>query len=264
MQKHEALVEEDVSPSKRVPFTSTGEFKLQLVQLVFTAALLATCITGVVTFHQTTDQLSNKVDSMLNEFVVFDPATGSVVGPSQALSFSTAKWLSESLKIWILGSSTGSIPQFIQASVLAEDYGAVATALIPLATSIRDSFSSAPDDTNKQIASAADLVLSILVKVRSWVPLQNSSDITNPALSDGLFRLDAIVEWVKSQGRTGPELAAAGSVCTVFLIQLGNINWSGTYTSPNGQPDTWDVNQGMRNFIGDVQPVCTYLSRMQT
>jgi hypothetical protein len=226
--------------------------------------LFIACVVGVATFHQTTDALNQKVDNVLNDFVVFDPITNNIVGPSPQLSFTTAKLMSDSLKVFFLGSSTGSLPQFIQASIFNEDYASVSTPISQLATSIRNSFAQSPDDTNKQIASYADLVVSVAEKVALWQRLGNSSDVSNPAFSDGIFRFDGIIEWIKTQGASGPDVKSAAEVCNMFLIQLGNINWSGSYIDRNGHRTTWDVNSDIRSAIGDIQPVCLYLSRIQT
>jgi len=257
----------DAAPVNKVSkgaVESPWQFRIQVAQLLMTTALFAACVYGVVTFHQTTDAVSNKVDTVLNEFIVFNPTTGDVIGPSTGLSFTTARLLSDSLKIFFLGSNTGSLAQFVQASLLTQNIAAVATAITPLATSIRNSFNSSTDETNLYIASYADLVVSIMDKVRQWQPLTNSTNMDSPAFSDGIFRLDGIIDWVKTQGASGPDLRAAGTLCGQFLIQLGNINWSGTYQNRYGNRETWDANYDIRNVIGDVQPVCQYLAQMQT
>jgi len=154
------------------------------------------------------------------------------------------------------------VAQFVQASVLTQDFASVANTISPLAASIRNAFGNSNDENNLYVAEYADLIVSVMARIALWMPLNNNTNLDTPAFSEGLFRIDGIIEWIKTQGSSGPDLRTAGVLCNQFLIQLGNINWSGFYNDRNGQRVSWDANNDIRSFVGDVQPVCLSLSQL--
>jgi hypothetical protein len=105
------------------------------------------------------------------------------------------------------------------------------------------------------------VVQSVASVVRArWqdVPLPDSSAL--PAFSNGVFRLDLLLTWIKSQV-IGDAWHGAGVNCLQFVSRLRSIPWVGQYIS-SGEPAVWDARNQVRSISEPVLKVCEAIAQI--
>ena len=103
-------------------------------------------------------------------------------------------------------------------------------------------------------ASVANVMLSF--QRVSGVPLGA------PAMSDGVFRLDMFLEWVRAQ-TVNADWSNAATLCRQVTTRLRQLSWSGTYLNTNGDPVSWEFNNKMDDITQYVDQVCSGLQNLR-
>eukprot|EP01013_Petalomonas_cantuscygni_P036398 TRINITY_DN662_c0_g3_i1.p1 TRINITY_DN662_c0_g3~~TRINITY_DN662_c0_g3_i1.p1 ORF type:complete len:346 (-),score=90.32 TRINITY_DN662_c0_g3_i1:331-1368(-) len=87
----------------------------------------------------------------------------------------------------------------------------------------------------------------------------NTSDA---AFSDGIFRLDTMLTWLRAQTRS-PDWGRLGTMCRLATHQLRNMPLNGTYFDPiDRTAHSWSWTNAVSQNIGFVEQVCEALTAL--
>ena len=170
----------------------------------------------------------------------------------------------DGLSDFILGSPNGTIGAFVE-NFLRSDFRGLAQKVESLASKVENSFFSGCSeqwcmDAFARAGSFTSIVRSvskIVANNAAWPSLQNA---TNPAMSNGLFRLNELNTWFSSQTYSS-SWSNAGVLCLSFVDAVDNVYWSGNYRNSvtPGDINHWDAEHKVSEIARDVRDVCSML-----
>eukprot|EP00759_Apiculatamorpha_spiralis_P005060 PhF_6_TR13012/c0_g1_i2/m.20620 len=109
--------------------------------------------------------------------------------------------------------------------------------------------------TAPYIAMGSSLTSSVANVVAQLSPVYNPSPNRPAAFSDGVFRLDRLLDWVRNQANY-PAWQNSASLCSRLSDAIGGMYWSGTFRHRDGTYRSWDVNQQVQQVLSYVGQVC--------
>lgn len=213
--------------------------------LAINTLLLVGVLVAVVGVRGRVNETLTKVDQIVDAVESGKPT-------SSMLEFSN-KLLSSATTYFFLGNWDGTVAGFVQ-DLLRYDFSGFASAYITFANKFGPAFSSSSDSVDQAIVTAMNAIKSVATQVQSFQNV-NANAATNAALSDGLFRLDHMLDFIRSQSNVQSWKDAAG-VCQLFSTQLKTITWSGSYVDGNGNTRTWNIQDTMNQVTDKMTSIC--------
>lgn len=117
-------------------------------------------------------------------------------------------------------------------------------------------------DVYEPVIDAFSVVNSVATVLRTkWqdVPIPASS--ATAAFSNGLFRLDVVLTWIKSQVIAQP-WRDAGINCLQFVAHVRSIPWIGQFIDSNGDQTEWDARSQVQSISEPVLKVCEAIAQV--
>ena len=105
------------------------------------------------------------------------------------------------------------------------------------------------------VAHVASLISSVAGKIKLVRPYPVNSSNSPAAFSDGIFRLDLLLDWVNSQ-LDASDWVTAGRACQNVAAQVRTIDWTGMYIDDRGRRQNWNENKRVRDGVDYVLQVC--------
>jgi hypothetical protein len=143
---------------------------------------------------------------------------------------------------FLLGSINGTVAGFVS-DTLSADVASVGTQWMPFAFGVANNFMQAASQYNTSeyasVGSVASIAASVSQRVGTFVNLEPAT-AADPALSDGVFRLNTLLQWIASQADPASLDAAAKAVVRLSDAVAGQ-SWNISYVDDNGVPQYSDV-----------------------
>jgi hypothetical protein len=121
-------------------------------------------------------------------------------------------------------------------------------------------FESATDGISVDITTYLHAIKSIANQVATFQNVQGTA-VTNAAMSDGIFRMDHMMEFIRSQA-DAQSWKDLGTVCNAFATQMEAITWSGSFVDGTGNQKTWDISSTMQTITDKMTEVCSKASQI--
>ena len=112
-----------------------------------------------------------------------------------------------------------------------------------------------PECIAPHVAHVASLISSISGRIKLVRPYPVNSSNSPAAFSDGIFRLDLLLDWVNSQ-LDASDWVTAGRACQNVAAQVRAIDWTGMYIDDRGRRQNWNENKRVRDGVDYVSQVC--------
>ena len=124
--------------------------------------------------------------------------------------------------------------------------------------------------TQSCLASSVITGASFVASVASvMVPFQQVSGMPVsgmplgvPAMSDGVFRLDLFLNWLRAQ-TVDADWKNAATLCRQATTRLRQLSWIGTYLNTDGNSVSWDINNKIADITQYVDQVCSGLQNLR-
>jgi len=111
------------------------------------------------------------------------------------------------------------------------------------------------------ISDGAAAVASVLSKATVLQRVTPEKDIGEAAMSQGLLRLNWMVNWTGKQG--GQEgvsgIKTLAKQCKSFVNNVLAVSWTGAFTDVEGQSKTWDAQSEVQDVTGWASAFCNAL-----
>lgn len=111
----------------------------------------------------------------------------------------------------------------------------------------------------RDMATAGGAVAAVMNRVKQVIlPTNATQGTVGPAsFSTGIFRLDGMLTWIKSQFNL-TAWASAATTCSAFATNGLALNWTGCYTYGvyNNQTNCWNANDGLIPFFNRTLELC--------
>jgi hypothetical protein len=286
------LLYDDVAPAA-APQPNTSKIVVAFLALQ-TVILITILAGGTYAYGQISDR-ADQIDAVIN--VINNPQD---LLSNPALVKASVKFLRDTSSAFFLGSSNGTLTAFVE-NTLMFDFAGAGQQVENFAGSVFNAFATkaANDPTCYQsvtcqqsymnvqcsngnwywcefqgqqfdcgsctyagIASFASVVTSVASRISALPPMNsNEAAASNPALSDGVFRLNGLLSWVQAQAN--PEAwRDAGRRCNEFANHVNDINWAGNYTGSDGSSQNWDANQQIQPIVLHVMRYCNVFANL--
>lgn len=224
----------------------------------------------------------------VNEFV------GMLTHPEQIIAPETAAtYLRETASAFFLGSTNGSVAAFIQ-KLAENDFAGTAAKVKPLSDFLFTTFQAKmetrvctdnlqcavegyypcpPPSTKRPYcdspgdvvncgdctfgvpANYAAVVSSVVSKITQVKTIGKLSNGQSPAMSDGLLRLNMLIEWVSNQGDVD-SWKTASKQCNALVKSVEAVSWADDVTLWDGQTVSWDWSNGIRTVTKQIRTYC--------
>jgi len=187
--------------------------------------------------------------------------------PPEGIRTFASRLFSSAASTFFFGDSDGTIAGFIQ-NVMLYDFHGLGQQFITFSSKVATAFTAPPAPSapcqqsnggpgcaSPTILTAANAINSIATKVGTFVDVTTGTQSATPAFSDGIFQLDSILDWVKSQANS-TAWSSAGVVCQNFATAFGGVSWYGSFIDSNGNQQTWDIRSDVTKAMTGFNEVC--------
>ena len=248
------------------PSTGPGEAPLRrkVLSVVVTSVLLLNTVL-LVAMLSVMLHVKVRVEDSLDHADHIMSAVESGDPPPEMLRFG-GRLFSSAVTTFFFGASNGTVAGFLQ-DLMLYNYSGYGSSFVQFTQRLQTAFVAEPPSTapchsfngglgciSGNVYDAASLINSIASRVAQFTDV-TGSDASDPAFSDGLLRLNTLLEWTRAQTNATAWKSAA-SVCNAFAAQVSGISWYGSYIDTNGNVQTWDARTAVSQVVGSVEEVC--------
>lgn len=256
--EHARRVAPPAKPAPTAPSKSRcASLCVSLVLLINTACLVAVLV-AVLGARSRVEATLDKVDQIIDEVHSGKPSAGTLQ--------TTNTILSSAAGYFFLGSFDGTITGYLQ-NLFLYDFVGMAQDLKGFATNVESVFAdvnSSSHGEERAFLTGARAVKSIAGAVAS--AFQNVQGATvapdQAAMSEGIFRLDGALQFVRSQA-SAPAWKDAAGICKQFVASMNAVQWYGSWVDADGTTRDWNINSDMHTVLTRVNDICVRLARLQ-
>ena len=180
----------------------------------------------------------------------------------ELLSF-TNKVLSSGAEYFFLGSFDGTLSGYLK-DLLRYDFASFAGTVKAFGASVASVFDSQSErGYEKNLHDAGALVASVAGKVEEgFKGYEGGAPAANPALSDGIFRVDHVLDFIKANANATAWRNAA-TTCKSFSATFSSVAWYGSYEGAGSlSTHTWDWRSSMQSFTEYLNEICGRLEQL--
>jgi hypothetical protein len=236
----------------------------RVASCLVTAALLANTLL-LVAILATVMHIKFRVDDTIDQAdnIIQSVKSGE---PGPDVVRYTERLFAAATSSFFLGSTDGTVAGFLQ-DLFRYDFSGMGSNVAAFASKIMATFQAAPAPTapcqsangglgcvSPHLYNAMAAVQSIAGKIANFTNV-NANASSNPAMSDGLLRLDTLLQWVRNQANATAWKSAA-SVCNAFTAQVSAVQWYGSFTDSDGVVHTWDARSEIGKLSKSFDEIC--------
>lgn len=256
MERRTAPMPAAPSAAPKKASNTAANWCVSIVLFINTACLIAVLV-AVMIVRSRVEKTLDSVDTIINEVQSGKPSAGMVSTANTVLSSAAG--------YFFLGSFDGTIAGFVQ-NIFLYDFSGMATDFVVFSQRVEAVFAdvnSTSYEVNRVILTGARAIKSIASVVQAGFHNVNGATVApdSAAMSDGIFRVDHIVHWLRSQANTNA-FKTAGVVCGDFTQQMERVVWTGSWVDANGVQRTFDIRDGMHSVLIRVKDVCQRLAKL--
>jgi len=117
------------------------------------------------------------------------------------------------------------------------------------------------DCVMEKISNVAAVVSSVLDKAKTLEKVTPENDIGNPAMSNGLLRMNWLANWTMAQGGTKGVQAyqTLSKQCKSLVANVLKVQWMGAYIDTQGTAKSWNVQNTVTKVTDWVTMFCNAL-----